>query len=123
MLTAQEHQDMSNAQYIFVANRSDFTTDSEPPEDGNSIDVVLPVGVHPQGIFVFADRYDYQKKTRKTAVHEIAHSLQIGEANDDCNRGSLGGEIYSGDKGIKIPNDRTPELYNGTQRWSIMSSG
>jgi hypothetical protein len=137
VLTAQAQQNMSSAQYIFVANRSDFPKESEWPEEiglggqkqsginlygaGNWIDQLLPVGVHPQGILVFADRYQQQSKlkSRKTAVHEIAHSFQTGEADDDCSRGFLG-EIYSGDDG---PADLTPEEYDGDDEWSVMTSG
>jgi hypothetical protein len=139
VLTARKHQDVSDAQYIFVADRSDFPSSSEWPEEidlggkyqsginlylaGNHIDKRLPVGVSPQGISIFADRYQnqYEKKVRKTAVHEIAHSFQIGEADDSCRRNpGMVGEIYSGDD---QPEDFTPEEHDGADEWSVMSSG
>lgn len=139
-LTARKHQDMSDAQYIFVSNRSDFPSESEFPEEidlggahqsginfyitGNHLDQVLPVGVSPQGIHIFADRYSNnpELRNRKTAVHEIAHSFQIGEADDDCGRNLFNaGEIYSGEDDTLI--DRTPEKYDGEEEWSVMTSG
>jgi hypothetical protein len=60
---------------------------------------------------------------RKTALHEIAHTLQIGELDDDCGRRLYkDGEIYSGEEdGIR---GRTPEVIPGSDdTWSIMSKG
>lgn len=53
-------------------------------------------------------------------MHEIAHSFQIGEVDDSCERAgrTSGGEIYSGDFNL----DNTPEEI-GSVDWSIMASG
>lgn len=50
----------------------------------------------------------------KTAVHEIGHVLDLGEADD------RDGEIFSGDDN---PVDRTPETLQGRREWSEMASG
>jgi hypothetical protein len=55
----------------------------------------------------------------KTEIHEIGHSLETGEADDDLtkNPGRLG-EVYSG-----RPKDQTNEEVNEFTRWSLMASG
>jgi hypothetical protein len=66
-------------------------------------------------------RTDDDTRLRKTAVHEIEHPFNMGEADDDCSENPMrNGEIYSG-----RPDDPTPEDIDptGNSRWSVMSSG
>jgi len=64
-----------------------------------------------------------------TELHEIAHSFQIGEADDEPEPLPCG-EVYSGTRNrsrIDLPPDETPERVNigGINRrtWSIMRAG
>jgi len=82
-----------------------------------------PLGKDIQGIRIFADAPDHggnATRARKTAIHEIAHSFQIGEADDDCFRAiGRAGEIYSGKR--RMPRDNTREQVKGEITWSIMA--
>lgn len=68
---------------------------------------------------VFTGEYGSAVEARSTAMHEIVHSFQIGEADDSCARAGAtsGGEIYS-----RTQSDLTPENIKRLQ-WSIMTSG
>jgi len=73
-----------------------------------------------QGLAVFDNQLSSQAEVRSIAMHEIAHSFQIGEVDDNCQDASLitGGEIYSGSF-----NDSTKEAIAQDPTWSIMKSG
>lgn len=125
---ARQHHDTSARQYLFVANDSASSlvgtrqTGFNAYLLGNAIDETVPEPYNPQGIFVFAENHPHELAMRKTAVHEIGHSFQIGEADDDCSkRPSRGGEVYSGE--IGNVRDPTFELINKRVRWSVMASG
>jgi hypothetical protein len=79
-----------------------------------------------------AEQSPYENPSRLlgafTEMHELAHSLRIGEA-DDQDKPLPCGEIYSGNSGIQegfVKDDTPEEVQIGQierQRWSIMRSG
>jgi hypothetical protein len=67
---------------------------------------------------VFQGQFNSPQESRSVAMHEVAPSFEIGEADDSCRRAGVesGGEIYSGG-----PRDFTQEEINNVDSWSIMS--
>lgn len=125
---ATEEHEISGSQYIFVTDRADlhYFKDYQAGVNlyflGGLIEQRLPVGVDPLGIALFTRNNRHQKALTKTTIHEIAHSLQIGEADDSClKRFGKAGEIYSGETGNIT--DSTSEGIRGKTRWSVMGSG
>ncbi|CCQ34501.1 hypothetical protein HTIA_2393 [Halorhabdus tiamatea SARL4B] len=131
--------------YLFVAEKGDgmFTSDSGginlPIDramalftDGEGNTVSKLENGHTDLVKKSTYTNGWQLRMANLALHEIAHSLQIGRADDDYSRAALNnGEIYSGrtdsvnDKGDDGLEDRTPERIqrNGDAWWSIMVSG
>jgi len=129
IIVTADNNDQPSDQYMFVPNQSDFPARLGGRSQtginfyfaGGGIGRPLAsLGIDVQGIHVFADAPIHSgnaTRARKTAIHEIAHSFQIGEADDDCFRAiGRAGEIYSGRR-----HDKTIERVNGTETWSIMA--
>jgi hypothetical protein len=135
LLISQRHLDQNEDQYIYVAAEHDFI-DVGVTDPGAGINTYVGAGAFnkiaealdpildskSQGIFLFPSVHsNNDTRLRKTAVHEIGHSFNMGEADDDCSENPMrNGEIYSG-----LPADSTLEKLEpvGTDEWSIMTSG
>ena len=147
--------ELDTDQYLFVANESALS-ESLGGDDQTGINLYstsgqvasLPPGVDFRGIAIFTENMRRSARSSaviraanqpdalttspvglvatKTTIHEFGHSLQTGEADDDClRRPQLEGEIYSGEENLITGDniDPTPEQLTGTKLWSIMISG